>query len=142
MPDFSDVLADLISRQLATFTRFCTLRNLYLHFIGVRKIKAIHTKPPGCDLLYFASAGVSIFIRRIAHHIFTSFTSIAFSAQPVHSNSQCFMSLAGNGTNRHGTGTKPFGNLLNRLHLFNRNRSGLFKFKQSPQCTLASIFLI
>ena len=46
---------------------------------------------------------------------FSAFTTVGFTMQSVHCNSQSFMSFLGNGTIRHGTGLKP---LYNRLYAF------------------------
>ncbi len=82
-----------MSGKLTSFSGFCTLSNFYLNFIGINKVISSYTKSSAGNLFDCTSDTISVFKRFESFRIFTSFTCIASSTDPVHCNSKCFMCL-------------------------------------------------
>ena len=82
-----------MSGELTTFTGFCSLGNFNLKLIGIYQVFGCNTKTAACNLFNSTSYTVAVFKRFETYRIFTTFTGIASSADPVHCNSKCFMSF-------------------------------------------------
>ena len=86
MPDLADVLVDLVTGQLAAFTRLGPLRHLDLDFVRIDEVFARHAEPTRGDLLDRAAAEIAVGIGLEADRVLAPFAGVALSAHPVHRN--------------------------------------------------------
>src|SRR3989338_1674435 len=126
---------DLFARELAALARFGTLSHLDLELVGAHAVLAGDAEAAGGYLLDPASPAVAVRIRDVAARVFSALARVAPSAEAVHGDGQGFVRLRAYRTVRHGPGTEPFDDGLNRLHLFERHRRALaeFEFEKSAQ---------
>ena len=73
----SNNLVNLISWQLSTFTRLCTLSNLNLYLLGINKIFCSNTEATTCHLFGLTAQRYSVNGSVEAFFVLTTFTGIA-----------------------------------------------------------------
>ena len=78
-------------RQMAAFTRFCSLCHLNLDFLCTNQIAAGNTKSTGCYLLDCRASILSTSCRIQTFITLTTLTGIRFTMQVIHGDSQCLM---------------------------------------------------
>ena len=136
----------LVTGKLTTLTRLSTLSHLDLKFIRVGEVVGSDAESTGSDLLYSRSSRVPyrLELHRMGEglavefgpgtgdgnatlSVFTAFTSVGFSTETVHSESQSSVSLHGDGTVGHGTSDTSSDDLIPRFNLLNRNWGSVLK---------------
>ena len=125
-------LVHLITRQLTTLTRLCTLCNLNLNFFGIHQIFSGHTKTTWSNLLGLATERDTVIGFAKAFIVFATFTRITTCTQFIHSKRQSLVCLFADCTKRHGTCYKMLHNVVNRFNLIYRYWVTL-KFKEIAQ---------
>src|ERR1035437_4130611 len=91
--NFCNPGVDLVARQLASFARFCTLRNLDLNVVSIHQILTCDAKTPTSHLLDRRSLRIPIRHHNVSLGILATFSGIGFPTQTVHGDSHGFMSL-------------------------------------------------
>src|SRR5262245_61455672 len=114
-----DPWIDFSARQLATFSRLCTLGHLDLQFPRLRQVITGHAKSPRSNLFDGAIARIAIGIRNVTCRIFTPLAGIALPANAVHRDGEGFVRLLAYRAVGHGAGLEAFYDLIYRFHLFN-----------------------
>ena len=134
MTSFGNPGIDLGTRQLSTFTRLGTLRHLDLQLTGVDQIVAGDTKATRSHLLDGTVLAVAqVVAPGIAVGVFATFAGVASATDAVHGDCQCLVRFLADRAIAHGTGLEAFDNFSSRLHLFNRDGSGVeFEVEQRP----------
>jgi hypothetical protein len=88
MPDAGDPFVDLVSRQLAAFTRLGALCHLDLDIIGADQVFGGNAKTPRCNLLDPRTHRIAVLQDAETFGFFAAFTGIGASAKPVHRDRQ------------------------------------------------------
>src|SRR5205814_6014061 len=97
-------------------------RHLDLEFVGIDQVICGHAESRRGHLLYSAAAEIAISIRLESLLIFAAFSSIGFTANPVHSDSKGFMRLFADRAKRHRTGGKALYDFFCGLNFLERYR--------------------
>ncbi len=95
---------DLVPWQLAAFARFCPLRHLDLHYVGVDEIFGGGAEPPGGHLLDRRAHRIAVGERFVAVGLLAAFSGIRFAADPVHRDRERRVGLARDRAIGHGPG--------------------------------------
>ncbi|GFZ47935.1 hypothetical protein JCM24511_05682 [Saitozyma sp. JCM 24511] len=136
----------LVAGKLTTLSGLGTLGHLDLELVGIGEVVGSDTETTRGDLLDGRSArvpnglelhgvgeGLTVLVcagpgdRDGSLGILTTFSSVGLAAETVHRDGEGGVRLHGNRTVRHGTGDASAHNLVPRLDLVNRHRSGLVK---------------
>jgi len=88
MANFRNPGVDFAARQLAAFTRLCTLGHFDLEFFRLCQIVTCDPETSGRDLLDRAVARISVRIERIAGGVFAAFAGVALAADTIHGDGQ------------------------------------------------------
>src|SRR5664280_3713133 len=94
IPGFSYDLINLMTRELTTFTRLCSLSDFDLKLIGIDQKFGCNSKTAACNLFNCTSYTVSIFKWLEPNWVLATFAGITSSTDSVHRNCQCFMGFA------------------------------------------------
>ena len=114
--------------QLATFTRLCTLCNLYLNLFGIDKIFCCNAETSRSNLLRLTAKAHAVYFCMVTSIVLTTLTSVASRAKLVHSECKSLVSLYAQRSERHRTRDEMLHDALNRFHLFKWGRdSSLLK---------------
>src|SRR5260221_7734239 len=84
-------LADLMSRQLSTFSWLCPLRHLDLNFFGRSQVGSRHAEASSSNLFDRAIRPIAVRPSVYSLRIFASFAGIGFSTNLIHGDRQTFM---------------------------------------------------
>ena len=79
--------------ELTSFARLSALSNFNLNFVGIGEVLAGHAKPAGGYLFDRRALPVPIGLPGKPYFILTAFTTIAFTADPVHGDGKRGMCL-------------------------------------------------
>ena len=107
MPHLRDPRINLGPRQLAALARFGALRHLDLQLLGVDQVIAGDAKAGRGDLLDRTVLRVAVIVEAIAGRILASFAGVAFAADAVHGDGQCFVRFLADRAIRHRTRFEP-----------------------------------
>ena len=129
-------LVHLVSRQLATFTRLCTLRHLDLQILCMAEIVNRYAKAARSNLTDCRATDIAVCRRSIAVWVFTTFTAVAHGSDAVHGNSNRFVGFRAQGAKAHGTSDKVMDNRFAAFDFGNIDRSRLLKLEESAQSSL------
>ena len=111
-----DDTVDLVSRQLAAFSRLCTLSDLDLYLFRVDEVFGCYTETSGSDLLYSAVLG-----RMEAFTVLSALTGVAARTEAVHGFCNGLVGTLADGAEGHGGSHEALYYLLHGLDFIDRN---------------------
>ena len=111
-----DDTVDLVSRQLAAFSRFCTLSDLDLYLLRVDEVFGCYTETSGSDLLYSAVLG-----RMEAFAVLSALTGVAARTEAVQGFCNGLVGTLADGAEGHGGSHEALYYLLHGLDLIDRD---------------------
>ena len=119
-----DDRVDLVSGKLPSLARFGALGDLDLELAGADAVRRRHAEAAAGHLLDRAAAALAAGQGRIAGRILAALSAVAAGADAVHRAGDRLVRLGTERAEGHGAGDEAAHDLLYRLHLVQRHRSG------------------
>ncbi len=93
MPQSRNYIVNFVAGKLAALAGFGALRHLDLQFVGIHQVIGGHSKTRRGHLLHRAAAHVAVGVSFEAGFVFTAFSGVRLTANPIHRDGERLVRL-------------------------------------------------